>query len=122
MKQEDKINLADYTFEKNVLVEIPGELLIALLDTLTMVENQETKLIMLNEQPIATGKGKIDYKMYDAKSFFSQDPRPGMTIVGASVMDMKFNLLQWFSEAVRQNKATKKQEIRNDEQVSQPLA
>jgi|GEM_PF-6359254 len=117
-EKEQKINLADYTFNKDTLVEIPGELLIALLDTLTIVENNETKTIMLNEEPIATAKGKIEYKMYDAKTFFNQEPKPGMTLIGASVMDMKFNLLHWYMEAVKQNKAVKKQEIQGDEKIS----
>lgn len=119
---EEKINLADYTFEQGSIVEIPGELLTALLDVLTMVENQETKTVMLNEETIATGKGKTEQKMYDAKTFFSQEPKPAMTIMGASAMDMKFNLLHWFMEAVKAGKAIKKHEIRKDEQVSQPLA
>ena len=112
---EEKINLSEYTFDKQTLVELPGELLIALLDVLTIVEQKETTDVLLMEEAVATLKGKIDYKQHTSKSFFSQTPKSATTIVGASVMDMKFNLLHWFLEAVKAGKAIKKHEIRNDE-------
>lgn len=122
-EKEQKINLYDYTFEPGTKIEIDAELFEATLATLTLVQEQETIRVLLNEQANALGKNKLEYTPYDAKSFFTQEPKLATTLIGASVMDIKYNFFQVFAENIKAGKAVKKQELRekttDDLQISQ---
>jgi len=116
--EKKPINLADYTYEKGTKIEISSELFEALMETLTIVEQQETKNVLLNTFPQAKAKDKIEYKDHDAKTFFSQDVQTALTVVGASCLDLKFNLLQVHQENVISGKAINKYEVRDEVKLS----
>ena len=108
---KEKINVHDYTYLENQKVELEGNVLIAILNTLSKLKVQETKEVMLLSIPSKITKNEILWKGAKPAEFFSQQPVSALTEIGALVLDLEFTLLRVHEENIRLNKATHKDEL-----------
>ncbi len=107
----EKIKLEDYTYINGQNVTIRGEILIAILNTLSKLKIQETKEVLLLNIPTQITKDKIIWKGARPQQFFSQEPVSGLTEMGALVLDLEFTLSRIHEENIRQGNATHKNDL-----------
>ena len=108
---KEKINVHDYTYITGQKIELEGNVLIAILNTLATLKVQETKEVMLLSVPTKITKDEVVWKGATPKEFFTQNTVSGLTETGALVLDLEFTLLRVHEENIRLNKATHKDEL-----------
>lgn len=108
---KEKINVHDFTYVEGQKIELEGNVLISILNTLATLKAQETKEVLLLSVPTKITKNEIIWKGARPQEFFSQTPVRGLTETGALVLDLEFTLLRVHEENIRLNKATHKDEL-----------
>ena len=107
---EEKINLADFSYNKDTKVEIPALALMPLLNLLNGVIQQETKMALSYEYPTVEGK-EIKMVDHNLASFFNQ---PGVKVIselGASALEMQYVLEDIHAKNIESGVAIKNEEV-----------
>lgn len=97
MKEE--INLLKHVYEKDVLVQIPGDLLYALMQVLNQVKENETQQVFVHSYSLDAKEVRDENNVlqnveqtqigYDtAQAFFNQSPLLGTSLTGAAAHDL----------------------------------
>lgn len=107
----EKIKLEDYTYIQNQKIELDGNILIAILNTLAKLKIQETKKVLLLSIPTRITKDKIIWKGAKPQQFFSQEPISGLTEIGALVLDLEFTLSRVHEKNIRLGNAVHKNDL-----------
>ena len=122
---EEQINLMDYTYSPETMVEIPGTALIELMLFAKMVATNEERVGLAFSYSKKTKEGKnkegvletiseelIEYPT--PESFFSQKPRQFTSLVGVGAQDILLKMKSTHLANIKSNKAIK---IKKEEDV-----
>jgi hypothetical protein len=107
----EKIKLEDWTYIQGQKITIDGNILIAALNTLSKIKEQETKEVLLLSIPSKITKDKVIYKGATPQQFFSQEPIKGLTEIGALALDLEFTLSRVHQENIELGNATHKDNL-----------
>lgn len=105
------VKLEDYTYTQGQKIELDGNILIAILNTLAKLKVQETKEVLLLNIPTQITKDKIIWKGCKPQQFFSQEPVSGLTEIGALVLDLEFTCSRAHEENIKAGRATHKNDL-----------
>jgi len=102
--KDNEINLMEYVYDQETMVNIPGSMLYALLQLLRQVVDDQTKTVFTSKygtdvKEIYTEKllEKVEMTLKDyptATSFFNQTPVDGVSVLGAMAQDLLLLLQQ----------------------------
>lgn len=101
---QEEINLLEYTYPDDVMIEIPGRLLEGLIQILKTVDEKETTSGFINNYPLTSKEifdgdllksVEVDWKGYSsAESYFNQHPQEIKSLLGAMALDLCLMLKQ----------------------------
>ena len=116
----EKINLLEYVYDDNVNVELPGNLVYALMQVLSQVKENETQTVFTHSYSTSAkevkskgnkelvGEVKLEQKEYPtAESFFNQQPVTATSVLGMASMDLLMLLQQAHLEEIKNGKEVK---------------
>ena len=118
IKDQD-INLLEYDYDNETMIEIPGRLIIGYLEILNQVEQSESNMGFVDDytmdSPKVSKEGdivkEIKYGGYEnypsASSYFSQKPRRIKTMLGVMAADLLLLTKQIQIDNIKNGKAKK---------------
>ena len=114
---DEQINLLEHIYDNNAIVEVPGNLVYALMQVLQQVKEHETQTVFSHSYSFSAKEiknkdfveeVKLEQKDYPtAQAFFSQKPVTATSILGMAAMDLLMLLQQAHLEEIKKGNAVK---------------
>lgn len=117
---DEQINLLEHVYDDNAIVEVPGNLVYALMQVLQQVKEHETQTVFSHSYSFSAKEiknkenkdfveeVKLEQKDYPtAQAFFSQKPVTATSILGMAAMDLLMLLQQAHLEEIKKGNAVK---------------
>ena len=107
---EDKIKLADYSYDSTAKVEIDGGLLMVILNVVNQVKQQETKEISLFQKAVIDKK-EIIFEGVTMQDLYTQPMQAGITQLGVDCMGIQMALESIHKQAIDSGIAVKTENV-----------